>query len=204
MLQSNRLTKHLVAAAAATAGIAAAAQAAIVYQSVSINIPDNIDGLYINVVTGATGTAGGSTAGWDINPYSAAAGQFNLWGPTANTYFSSNGTGTGSFNLAAGTVIGGADTLFFRPGGGTNLAPQFNLNSNQNLIGFRFVNEANGNQVHFGWARIQFGANAGTRTITEIAYENVAGQSIQAGFVPAPGALAVLGLAGVGNRRRRR
>ena len=54
------------------------ADAAIVYSGVvSISIPDNIDGVYLNVVTGASGAV--LPAGWDVNPYTAAAGQFNLW-----------------------------------------------------------------------------------------------------------------------------
>lgn len=195
---NSRLQKHLVAAAAVTAGIASAAQAAVVFQSVNINIPDNIDGIYLNVVTLAQGTTSG-VAGWDVNPYSALTGGFYLWGPTANTWFAI----AGNYNLAAGTAIGGADSLFTRPGGGTDVGTQMNLNSNQNLLGFRFVNEANANQVHFGWMRIQFGANAGIRTITEIGYESVAGQSIAAG-VPGPGAIALMGVAGLVGRRRRR
>ncbi|MFO0962945.1 MAG: hypothetical protein U0625_08575 [Phycisphaerales bacterium] len=195
---NSRLQKHLVAAAAVTAGIASAAQAAVVFQSVNINIPDNIDGVYLNVVTLAQGTTSG-VAGWDINPYSASTGSFNLWGPSANTWFSVGS----NYNLAAGTLIGGDISLFSRPGGGTNVGTQMNLNSNQNLLGFRFVNEANANQVHFGWIRVEFGATAGSRTITEIGYESVAGQSIAAG-VPAPGAIALMGVAGLVGRRRRR
>ncbi len=193
---STRLQKHFAAAAVVATGVAAAANAAVVYQSVSINIPDNIDGVYLNVVTLASGTA--SFAGYDVNPYTAGAGAFNLWGPTANTWFASGG----NYNLAPNTVIGGADALFTRPGG-VSVAANFNLNSNQNLLGFRFVNEANANQVHFGWMRIAFGATYGQRTITEIGYESAAGVGIGAG-VPAPGALALIGLAGLAGKRRRR
>lgn len=200
MSLSTRLNKHFVAAAAVAAGVAVSANAAIVFQSVNIAIPNNIDGVYLNVVTLAQGTAGGSVAGWDVNPYSAVAGQFNLWGPTTNTWLAVGG----NYNLAFGTMIQGADAAFTRPGGATNVGTQVALNSDQNLFGFRFVNEANGNQVHFGWMRISFGANAGFRTITEIGYESVAGVGIGAGVVPAPGALALLGLAGVAGKRRRR
>lgn len=202
----SRLNKHFAVAAVAAAGAAAVgvtqnADADIVYSgAVNIPIPNNIDGVYMNIVTGATGSSGGGVAGWDINPYTAGVGTFNLWGPTANTWFAVGG----NFNLAEGTMIDGPASAFFRPGGATNLAPQMNLNSSDNLLGFRFVNEANGNQVHYGWIRIQFGATAGDRAIVEYAYEDIAGVGIAAGVIPAPGALALLGLAGlVGTRRRR-
>jgi MYXO-CTERM domain-containing protein len=44
-----------------------------------------------------------------------------------------------------------------------------------------------------------------TRTVVDFAWENVAGTSIDAGAgaVPAPGAIALLGLAGLAGRRRR-
>lgn len=203
----NRLNKHFAAASAVAAGVAALgaaqANAAIVSSGpVSIVIPDNIDGVYMNIVTGAASAS--PPAGWDINPYTAAAGQFNLWGATTTTWFPSDGVIGGNYNLAPGTSIGGAATAFFRPGGGTNIAPQLVLNSSDNLFGFRFTNEANANAIHFGWMRLAVGATAGDRTIVEYAYEDVAETAIPAGAVPAPGALALVGAAGLLGARRRR
>jgi len=43
-----------------------------------------------------------------------------------------------------------------------------------------------------------------TRTVVDYAYESTAGGSIVAGAVPAPGALALLGVAGLAGSRRRR
>lgn len=201
---ASRLNKHFLACAAAGAAVAVTnvAEAALVHSGpVNIVIPDNIDGLYMNVVTGQTSPpALPGFAGYDINPYSTPNGQFNLWGPTANTWFNNGGT---VYNLAQGTMIGGASTLFGRPGA-TSVLGQMNLNSSNNLLGFRFVNEANGNQIHHGWIRVQFGSAGGIRSIVEYGYESVAGASIAAGVVPAPGALALLGLAGLATGRRRR
>jgi MYXO-CTERM domain-containing protein len=47
--------------------------------------------------------------------------------------------------------------------------------------------------------------NLVTRTVVDYAYESVAGASILAGDtgIPAPGALALLGVAGLASRRRR-
>jgi hypothetical protein len=197
---AKRLDAHFVAVAAAgVAGVAAVntADAAIVHSGVV-----NIDGVYLNVVTGANGAV--APAGYDINPYSALAGQFNLWGPSANTWLSTGGVIAGPYNLAPGTPIVGAAAAFFRPGGGTNVGLEMNLNSSNNLLGFRFANEANGGQFHFGWVRFSFGATAGQRTIVEYAYEDVAETAIPAGAVPAPGSLALLTLGALGLAGRRR
>ena len=102
---SNRLAKHFAAAAAASV-VAGAANAAIVHWAdANLLVPATIDGLYINVETRQTGSAGSAVAGWDINPYSA----------TSLTWFNATGTGmmrypgvtTGSAgNLALGTAVG--------------------------------------------------------------------------------------------------
>lgn len=203
---AKRLDAHFVAVAAAgVAGVATVntADAAIVHSGlVNIAIPDNIDGVYLNVVTGASGAA--APAGWDINPYSALAGQFNLWGATANTWFSTGGVIGGPYKLAAGTPIFGPAAAFFRPGGGTNVGTEMTLNSSDNLLGFRFANEANAGANHFGWVRISFGATTGQRSIVEYAYEDVAESTILAGAIPAPGSLALLALGALGLAGRRR
>jgi hypothetical protein len=84
-------------------------------------------------------------------------------------------------------------------------ATAMNLNSSENLIGFRFVNATTGG-THYGWMRIQFTGTSFSqpRAIVEYAYESVAGASIEAGVIPAPGVLALLAAAGFMVRRRRR
>jgi hypothetical protein len=46
--------------------------------------------------------------------------------------------------------------------------------------------------------------NGQPRSVVEYAFESTAGAAIAAGVVPAPGALALLGLAGLAGSRRRR
>lgn len=199
---SNRLAKHFAAAAAASV-VAGAANAAIVHwANANLVIPATIDGLYINVETQATGSAGASVAGWDINPYSAT----NL------TWFNATGTGmlrypgvvTGSAgSLTVGTAVGatgsyGSGAVTFGAAAGN-----WTLNAS-NYFGFRFVGADA--LTHYGWGRFVIGAaaNGADRMIAEIAYESVGGTAINVGdTVPTPGAIALLGLAGLAGRRRR-
>jgi MYXO-CTERM domain-containing protein len=198
---SNRLAKHFAAAAAVTV-VAGAANAAVVHWAdANLLIPANIDGLYINVETRASGSAGSGVAGWDINPYSA----------TSLTWFNATGTGmlrypgatTGSAgNLAVGTVVDAAGS--YGSGAVTvgSAAGNWQLNAS-NYFGFKFT--AADGLTHYGWGRFVVGASisGADRMIAEIAYEGAANTSINVGAVPAPGAVALLGLAGLAARRRR-
>ncbi|MBL9150398.1 MAG: hypothetical protein JNM94_17065 [Phycisphaerae bacterium] len=199
----NRLAKHFAVAATAAAGVAGASNAGVIYSGVvNINIPATTNGLYLNVVNGQInepGNGGGSTVpGWDINPWSTSFGLFSPTNPSGGAYAT---LGANLFNLPALTTISAAST--FGSLGSTTNNGQWNLNSANNIVGFRFQNEANGNAIHYGWFRVAFGATIGSRTLVEYAYEDVAGGSIAAGAIPAPGAFALLGLAGLSARRRR-
>jgi len=193
---SNRIEKHLAVAVTAAAGIAASSNAAIVaWENCNLVIPNTVDGLYINVEARTSGSAGSVVAGWDINPY----------GTLSLTWFNATGTGmmrypgtTTPGNFADGTVVGAAGTY----GSGAVVvgsAPgNWQLNA-INKFGFRFVAADGGTK--YGWGTFQIGSSifGANRMITNIYYED-SGGSIT---IPAPGAIALLGLAGLAGRRRR-
>lgn len=192
-----------MSAVVAVMGLATSAQAVVVHSgAVSIGVPDNIDGIYVNVVTGAASTDALGAAGWDINPYSALAGNFNLWGPTTTTWLSPSGLIAGPYPLAIGTSVGPGG-VFTRPGGGTNVGAQVALNA-PNYFGFQFLNEGTG-VTNYGWVEVTFGASAGSRSITAWAYEN-SGVGLTVTPVPEPATMAMwlAGLAGVASIARRR
>ena len=210
---SNRFEKHIVAAAAVAMGAATAANAAYVYSGVlNFACAIDIDGCYINVETNTLSNGPGTgVPGWDVNPYRSSTGSgMNFFGSTGGGMVSA-AAGTGSaINLADATSIGATSnyststsTVVFGSAAGNW---QYGTN---NLVGFRFV--AASGATHYGWMRFLMGSqpatgNLVTRTVVDFGYESVAGASILAGAgtVPAPGALALLGVAGLAGSRRRR
>lgn len=202
----KRLDAHFVGTAAvagvALMGAAQQSEAAIVYSGVvNLEITSSTNGLYLNVVTGATNqpgsTAGSTVAGWDINPWSSSGLGFFV--PTGGGYVQSAVNTVA--NLAPSTLIDAAST--FGSGGTTNIA-QWNLNSSNNLFGFKFLGEDA--LTHYGWGRISLSASIASqpRALVEYAYEDVPDRGIEAGAIPAPGAAGLLALGSIGFLGRRR
>ncbi|MCX5957889.1 MAG: hypothetical protein NTW51_16200 [Cyanobacteria bacterium] len=149
-------------------------------------IPDNIDGLYINVETQAASSDSSFVPGWDLNPFTAipsnlswsnssGGGQLRYpgitTGPAGNLPLGTTVSSTGSYNTFATPVVFGAN-----PG-------NWQLNAS-NYFGFRFI--AADSLIHFGWGRMDVGATPSTRSIMEIGYESIAGTSILVGAGSAP------------------
>ena len=202
-MRLNRLEKHLATAAVA-AGLAGAANAAIITWNINAAVPATLDGLYIKIDTQQfTSLAGTNLPGWDINPYGSTSMNFYASATAPNpatTYVRTQASG-GPSNLAAGTVVGASSVfansttaVISSAGAGAN---GWSLNS-VNYFGFRFHNNTT-NAINYGFGAMQVGADSSSRTLLFIEYGD-AGESV---VVPAPGAIALLGLAGLAGRRRR-
>lgn len=196
---SNRLAAHFAVAAVATV-VAGAAQAAIVHWNANLVIPNNIDGQYINVETQTFGSAAVLVVGWDLNPYGTSTTAMSWFAAAAPSGcvmgFGQGGLTSSVASLSAGTLVGVASTF-----GGTSssvTAGGWVLNAN-NYFGFRFL--AADGFTHYGWAVMSVGATMGVRTLVSVDFESTAGAGIT--VAPAPGAIALLGLAGLAGRRRR-
>ena len=205
---SPRLNKHFALAAVATAAVAATSNAAVVYSGLlNFACAVDIDGTYINVQTNTLSNGPDSgVPGWDVNPYSSGGGM-NFYNSTGGGQMRYPGLTAGpAGNLALGTSIGSTGSFNTLTTGvvfGSN-AGNWKYSA-ENIIGFRFVAAAG--TTHYGWMRFLMGAAGSsgtsmTRTVVDYAYESTAGASIV--VTPAPGALALLGVAGLAGGRRRR
>ena len=208
----NRMTLPgaLLAAALVSSLESSAAAAVVVSGPVNINIGGFPPGVFLNVVTGQVGTSFGGFPGYDVNLFGFGS-TLTVSGPIVGGQQSPTGgfarlnDGLNIANLAGGVLIGDLPGMFWQSvnAGVTTSSPAgspFFLNSTNNYAGFRFLNEATG-QVHYGYLRLSIGATLASRSIIEYGYESVGGVSI---LVPAPGALAFLGAAGLFRSRRRR
>ena len=186
---SNRLAAHFAVAAVATV-VAGAAQAAIVHWDANLVIPNNIDGLYINVETRVAASAAGLAAGWDLNPYGTSTTAMSWFAAAAPSGcvmgLGQGGTTSAVASLSAGTLVSSAST--FGNTASSVTAGGWVLNSN-NYFGFRFLGADA--LTHYGWGIFSIGATMGVRTLVSVEFETTAG------------AIALLGLAGLAGRRRR-
>ncbi len=213
---SNRLEVHAVAASVVALGAAAASNAAVVTWNINQSVGATVDGLYINVETGVTydgSAADANFPGWDLNPYGGSAMQF-FWSGTANgpsagvrLNTTAGGTTNGSLlsSLPVGFVIGnslvgGASGASFGSGSANFTSTsqgRWTLNA-LNYFGFRFTTAAG--DTRYGYGVMQMGATQTVRTLVSVHFEDTGGAIT---VVPAPGAIALLGLAGIAGRRRR-
>jgi MYXO-CTERM domain-containing protein len=112
-----------------------------------------------------------------------------------------NSTATSGSGFAVGTNFGAYNNFFLNTNAASG-ALQGQFYNTTGYIGFRFSTDG-GTSWFFGWAKWTGGTD-GTGALSEWAYNDTAGGSITAGQVPAPGALALLGAAGLVGARRRR
>jgi len=210
---SNRLGRLVLAASAVVITTAGTAHAAVNHWDCNLSIPATTAGLFINVQSRVTGTTGASVLGWDLNLYTTnlSTPSLTMYGNIGTRYMRT----PGQFGYAVGNLpeeqdVGAVQFAqgLFNPEGDAysaifNTAGQsgvgnWNLNS-INYFGFRFA--ANTGATHYGYGRMDVGASANVRTLKYIEWNETAGAAVQ--VIPAPGALALLGLAGFGRSRRR-
>ena len=194
-----RLAAYVAAGAAlASPALTPTAKADIIVSGpLTLAVPQTADGLYINFVTGATGTTSATApAGYDWDPYAAGTTLAFYWNPTASPDNAGLATATGTAGkyraLAAGVAVG--PTSLFNTSAQTANASQFRAAAGTAYLGVRFDNEATG-QVDYGYVHVQ-SAETDTSgfpfTILDYGYDNT-GAAIVTGAVPEPTTTAALG-----------
>lgn len=190
MMCSEKLSKSVRRVLGLSAGAvvltfaSASSMAAVVCSSPALSVPANIDGVYLNLVTGAQGTSGGAVAGWDINLYQTGAALYFFWPTTPAASFGGVATGTVYESLTSGAPIGAAQTYSLAAGqGGPTNYVNWHVVSTGRFLGVRFFNEAT-SAINYGWMQINTGSTNGfPATINQICYDNT-GASITAGTTP--------------------
>ena len=179
-MRTNRLHKHLALAAVATAAVVTTSTADVVTWDINQVVPNNIDGLYVNVEAQTFGSAASAVAGWDINPYGTSTLAMSWFAAAAPsgcvTGLGQGGTTVAVASLTAGTVVTSASV--YGNTASTVTAGGWKLNQ-ANYFGFRFL--AGDGTTHYGFGVMTIGATMGVRTLTSLSYESVAGLAITAG-----------------------
>lgn len=198
--------------ALATLGLlAASAPATLIYSDpADIACPADTDGVYLNVMTGITGTgpSGSLVDGWDVHVYKS------LNNATGNLRFSAqNGGGyvgaslNSPLNLPVGYEIGsGPLENGWSYYGGNTLTAAFHQSGTE-VAGFRFLNENTG-LINYGWIELTTTVGSGfPATINRWAYDD-SGASVFAGIgptpAPEPASLVALGAGALALVRHRR
>lgn len=150
----HRWTNNAKVALALTAVMATASfqvQAAIVCNSTPINFPAGTD-LYINLVTGAASSS--APAGWDINFYPSTTGFAVYWGGEGSLGGGVVASAAGNYSVLTSGAQIGPSQLYSLAAVGTALSPFYVPSVTANsYLGVKFVNEAAGNIVNYGWVR---------------------------------------------------
>jgi MYXO-CTERM domain-containing protein len=201
-----------------TLGATSAAEAGLVVWNCNIAVSASVNGAYsygpiVNVETQQfffdtdDGPVGTPFFDWDLNFSSVSGSRMKLINNDQAFGFVGNATGSGTAKLAANTVVESTLASPFQYSQTGSLMVNVGndgrwFEGDIGYFGFRF-NVASG-AVRYGWGEIDL--NAGSLkegVVTTLVYDDT-GASVTVGVVPAPGALAVLGVAGiVGSRRRR-
>ena len=159
------------AALAGTAATVSDASAAVVTFSTPISVPNTFAGVYINLLTGASGLTPASVPGWDFGPWGSSGTLTFFWnGTPTNSSGGVAGTTAGPYlDLAVGTTISSASTF-----SASSAAPQAAAfqTSGTHTLGFRFFNESTA-AVNFGFLTMTSTGPVGfPATVTGWSFEN--------------------------------
>jgi hypothetical protein len=165
-------------------------RAGIVYSGLkNANLPNTVDGLYVDLESGSYAESPASVPNWDINPYGTLTGQLAVWTGDVFTYVAapshapSGGFGSLSV-LTAGTTIDGANA--FRNPGAYVMSPGAWTGVTGGYMGVRFYAELLGRDV-YGWVRFNVSSGSGfPAQLVDWAYEDSGGAILAGAGEPVP------------------
>jgi hypothetical protein len=152
---------------------------------VNISVPQDLEGVYLNVVTGAYGLMN-AAPGWDVNLFDPASmiapnpGGLHFYWPTTVPGSTTGGVAMGSLftNLPAGSTVSAGATFWAVISFGASYYNNFRTSTGAKVLGFRFRNEASGG-THYGYVVMQTTEGSGfPATITRYIYDDTPGAAI--------------------------
>lgn len=194
------------------------AKAAIIYSGIqNIDIPMGVDGVYLNIITGATASSepgSWTTAPW-LNPFQGGVdvGNSDLLCPVISGPSDPFNPDT-IINLAIGQIIDtnvnctGGENISMGHTSAVVTPNMFTLGA-PGYIGFKFKPTLSSTDTFYGWAQVVFTNTGSGAQIIDWAYNNVTDEGIFIGMAvpaPEPGRAMLLGfgLVGLLMRRQRR
>ncbi len=207
--------KKLIIATSAALAVAHVHAGVVFLDLTGVSVPNTIDGVYINILTGATQTtmpANFNEAPW-LNLYLGGAGissseALRPWASQPAISYNPDNPGNYFINVALGTVVDGSGQFVtgesassYHMGGDSS---QFQSGV-QGYLAFQY--DLVGGGTSYGW--LSFAPNiGGSGSSYELAYTNTPEEAIVVGAIPEPSSAAlwagVVGTAAVMSRRRRR
>lgn len=171
---------RLIASTALCVG-SSVASAAIVCHSPAANIPQTLDGIYINLFNNTAGATGSATAGWDFNPYASSTATLLSFNAAAGAGYVSSGGVISA--LPAGSPIGAANTYITGIQTTATAMGTYRAGvTGSTYLGFRFTETGS---TYYGWiAMTTTGPNGFPATLNNYCFENVANTAIPAGTTP--------------------
>ncbi len=168
-----------VVAAASMTVASSPAMAAPTCFTTPISVPVTTSGIYVNLFTGAAGTAGG-TASWDFNPWGSTTANFWVGTSTPLTGFVDGGAGVIG-NLSSGAVVGPAST-FLTGNSSTASMATWRAGVTGGNVGMRFVE---GGSTYYAWVNMtSVGPNGTPVTINNWCFDNTPDTAISVGTTP--------------------
>ena len=176
-------TKLLAATAALL--MTSNAHATLVTFSTPINVPNTFSGVYINLLTGASGLSPAAVPGHDFNPYrqNTSSNLAFFWNGPLNSFGGMALTTTGPYlDLPTGAVISAASIFSSSASAASTAAFR---TSGTHILGFRFFNEST-SAVNYGYLTLTSTGPLGfPATVNGWTFENSGGAITVPGVAPA-------------------
>lgn len=149
----------------------------------NMSVPNTFDGFYVNFITGASGTTGGSVPNWDWNPYNSGTALSFFWNQTPADSRGGVTTDAATYAIMTAGQSVGPSSSFLLATAATATAPWRTTGTTGGYLGIRLYNETT-STVNYGWAQLNVASGTGfPATLVRYCYENT-GAAITVGTTP--------------------